>query len=301
MAAYNRAHTLDRAIESVLRQTYPHWELVIVDDGSTDGTDEVLGRRRDERIRVVRHDRNRGVTAAKNTGFDHARGDWIATLDSDDEIVPQALAVLLRPLDEVDPDLDAVGCNCFDSQTGTLTGRGLRRDQFISVPIMLDVLRGEHWGMFHRRILGNRRFNERIRGSEGLLWCRIYDGAKWYYVHRGLRVYHTEGDDRLTSSAAPARDRERRRYEMYRAIFDEESALLHHIRRLSVREYRSILREAARSFLLAGDGERLGEAVRNLEESGEHLRPGLLRAGARLSPLLRALRGPGPVEKEMRR
>lgn len=67
IATYNRASTLPRAIESVRRQTHGDWELIIVDDGSTDHTPEIIAAIEDSRIRTYRHAKNRGVTAAKNT------------------------------------------------------------------------------------------------------------------------------------------------------------------------------------------------------------------------------------------
>src|ERR1035437_5927629 len=91
MATNNRAATLPRAVDSVRRQTCEEWEVIVVDDGSTDGTSDFLGELAHPRIRVCRHSSNRGVTAAKNTGLDQIRGDWFTTLDSDDEMVPEAL------------------------------------------------------------------------------------------------------------------------------------------------------------------------------------------------------------------
>ena len=69
-------------------------------DGSVDETTAIVGRwySSDSRIRVFRHESNRGVTAAKNTGFDHIQGEWFVMLDSDDEMTPEALAVLLKRL-----------------------------------------------------------------------------------------------------------------------------------------------------------------------------------------------------------
>ncbi len=71
MATYNRADTLQRAIDSVVQQSYGDWELIIVDDGSTDATAEVLESVTDPRVSIQRHPRNRGMHAAKNTGLDH--------------------------------------------------------------------------------------------------------------------------------------------------------------------------------------------------------------------------------------
>ena len=83
LPSYNRAHILPRAIESILGQTYKDIELIIVDDGSSDNTAEVVGRFSDSRIVYVRQE-NAGACAARNNGIAHARGDYIAFQDSDD-------------------------------------------------------------------------------------------------------------------------------------------------------------------------------------------------------------------------
>lgn len=88
---YNRAHLLGRAIQSVLEQTYRDFEIIVVDDGSTDNTEEVVKSFNDERIRYIRRERNKGGAAARNTGIKAARGEYIAFQDSDDEWSPQKL------------------------------------------------------------------------------------------------------------------------------------------------------------------------------------------------------------------
>ena len=86
---YNRRNTLPRAVESVLNQTYKPIEIIVVDDGSTDGTKEMFS----EMYPLVHYiyQVNSGVSSARNTGIKSASGDWIALLDSDDEWLPDKL------------------------------------------------------------------------------------------------------------------------------------------------------------------------------------------------------------------
>lgn len=82
---FNRAHTLGRAIDSVLASDYPHFELIVVDDGSSDGTQELLaGYTSKGQLKVITRE-NGGVSAARNSGVGASSGDWVAFLDSDDE------------------------------------------------------------------------------------------------------------------------------------------------------------------------------------------------------------------------
>lgn len=90
---YNRAHLVGRAIQSVLNQTYQDFELIIVDDGSTDNTEEIIKefQEQDKRIKYIKHDKNKGGSTTRNTGIKAARGEYIAFQDSDDEWLPEKL------------------------------------------------------------------------------------------------------------------------------------------------------------------------------------------------------------------
>ena len=96
---YNRTSLLLRAVASVRAQTFNDWELIVVDDGSSEDIAGALASVEDPRIRLIRHGVNRGAPAARNTGLAEVRGEWVAFLDSDDEWLPQKLAkqlVLVR-------------------------------------------------------------------------------------------------------------------------------------------------------------------------------------------------------------
>ncbi len=96
--AYNRGLMIRHALESVLNQTFPDWEAVVVNDGSTDNTGQVAEQyaAKDPRIRFLQHDRRKGAQAARNTGVRAARGKWIAFLDSDDRWLPSSLEARVK-------------------------------------------------------------------------------------------------------------------------------------------------------------------------------------------------------------
>ena len=91
MPSYNTASFIEETIQSVLNQTYTNWELIIVDDCSTDNTDEVLENIKDSRIRYFKNDKNSGAAVSRNKALCEARGQWIAYLDSDDLWMPEKL------------------------------------------------------------------------------------------------------------------------------------------------------------------------------------------------------------------
>ena len=92
ITTYNRARIVRRCIDSCLAQSFSDFEIVVVDDGSSDDTAAVLSERYDDpRLRIVAHESNRGINPARYTGASNARGEWVVVIDSDDELLPGAL------------------------------------------------------------------------------------------------------------------------------------------------------------------------------------------------------------------
>ena len=91
MPAYNASQLISQSIDSVLAQTYPHWELIIINDKSTDNTLQVIRTYTDPRIKIIDSPKNQGTAKARNTGIATATGHWLAFLDSDDLWTPEKL------------------------------------------------------------------------------------------------------------------------------------------------------------------------------------------------------------------
>ncbi|MDR8393380.1 glycosyltransferase family 2 protein [Aliifodinibius sp. S!AR15-10] len=107
---YNRSKLLKRAIDSVLQQTYSHLECLVVDDASTDNTNEVIAEYEDERIIYIRHNENKHVSVARNTGIKHAGGKYLAFLDDDDEWLPSKLEKQVQVFESVDSKVGLIYC-----------------------------------------------------------------------------------------------------------------------------------------------------------------------------------------------
>ena len=93
---YNASLYLRECLDSILTQSYTDYELILVDDGSTDGSEAILSAYRDAYpcIKLIRQE-NKGVSAARNRGLDCAVGEWVAFIDADDYLLPGALALLV--------------------------------------------------------------------------------------------------------------------------------------------------------------------------------------------------------------
>ncbi len=109
MPVYNRENYVKEALDSVLNQSFQDFEIVVVDDGSTDKTPQILAQyaEKDNRIRVFTHETNCGVGCARNTAQSHANGKYLVIMDSDDVMVPQRLERQVRAMEE-NPDIDAL-------------------------------------------------------------------------------------------------------------------------------------------------------------------------------------------------
>lgn len=121
---YNRATMIERAVNSILKQNYSSYEVIIVDDGSTDETASVIAGIPDNRIRYIFLEENQGVAHARNVGIKKARYDYIAFLDSDDEWLPDKLELQMKEFEHSPAEIGLVYC-----RMGGLTRDG--KDRFV--------------------------------------------------------------------------------------------------------------------------------------------------------------------------
>jgi glycosyltransferase involved in cell wall biosynthesis len=109
ISVYNRPKEILRCIDSCLSQSFFDFELIVVDDGSTDDTIDVLSSRLDPRLQVIQHKQNEGMSAARDTGVKHSRGEWIVRLDSDHALLSMALDKFHEYTLLVDEDIGVIG------------------------------------------------------------------------------------------------------------------------------------------------------------------------------------------------
>ena len=139
---YNVEKYLERCLDSILNQTYSDLEIILVDDGSTDTSPEICDAyaKRDERIRTF-HQKNGGLSAARNTGLDNARGDYIGFVDSDDQIVPTMYESLLVAMENEKADI-AIGNFAYLDEQGRKAGESfpLKKAVYSGIQAMEQLL-----------------------------------------------------------------------------------------------------------------------------------------------------------------
>lgn len=177
---YNAEKTLKRCVDSIIRQTYSDWELLLVDDGSCDASSKMCDEYalKDTRIKSF-HQRNQGVSAARNLGLDQARGKWILFVDSDDYLLDDTLH--LGP--QYSEDLIVFLFKTLDSQ-GHLnewrsvppvvcSNRKMMADYLLS-NIHFCIFRSPWTKFFKRDLIGDLRFDERIKIGEDTIFVEQY-------------------------------------------------------------------------------------------------------------------------------
>ncbi|MEH7413682.1 glycosyltransferase family 2 protein, partial [Neobacillus drentensis] len=151
MAVYNGEEYLKEAIDSILHQTYKDFEFIIVNDGSSDKTREILNLLEDNRVRVIHLDENKGLANALNIGIQNANGEWIVRQDADDVSYPHRIMEQANHI-KSHPDVILLGSHikCFSGRpsvsknkvkvvekyfNGFLNRADLRRERFIGCPL----------------------------------------------------------------------------------------------------------------------------------------------------------------------
>jgi len=199
---YNRGALLRRVYECLLAQTLQDFEWLVVDDGSTDDTRQIVAEMIAEgrlRIRYF-YKPNGGVHTAHNVAVQHAAGRFFMRCDSDDEFVPEAMQTFVAAwrsiLEERHYQFSGVSCLCMDKR-GRPIGDPYPRDGWDSDWRTLSELRGEKWGIHLTRILRDFPFPQ-FKGErqvpEGVVWGRVHDHYRTRCINVPLRIYHAAPD-----------------------------------------------------------------------------------------------------------
>ncbi len=232
---FNRAHTLHRVYDSLKNQTYRNFEWIIVDDGSTDQTFELVkdwGKEADFSIRYFWQE-NKGKHIAFNRGVQEARGELFLPLDSDDACIPTALERFIYhwntiPLEKRE-GFTGVCALCMD-QYGKLVG-----DLFPFNPTDSDSLeikyrykvKGEKWGFNRIDILKKYSYPEHEKMKfilEGFVWYNIARNYKTRFINEMLRIYYQQdymGSDQLSQSLSDIKKTTAESYAIGSSIYYE--------------------------------------------------------------------------------
>jgi hypothetical protein len=135
---FNKAAYVSRALASISSQTFTDFEIIVVDDGSTDGSSEIVARHRDSRVRLVSQ-QNSGPGAARNRGIEQSRGQLLAFLDADDEWLPHYLEASLAAMDSSGARPATHTCAYFDEPSGVDSSALWRSRGFASGVCMVDA------------------------------------------------------------------------------------------------------------------------------------------------------------------
>jgi glycosyltransferase involved in cell wall biosynthesis len=233
LPTFNRASTIKRAISSVLSQTYKDLELIVIDDGSTDDTEQIAAKSSDGRLRYIRYQSNRGATHARNLGIGLATGEYIAFQDSDDEWLPDKLSRQVETLAQASAETGVVFTGywrALDNRRVYMPFPRLRADNdeaarklsrqfylFVATPSVL--VKRE---CFTRVGL----FDERLsRLQEWELWIRFSQYYRFAHISEPLMISHHQPDSITANYEALATSFDLI-LERHREIFEADRQLL---------------------------------------------------------------------------
>lgn len=192
---YNRSKIIVNGLNSLIKQNLQTWKAFIVDDGSTDDTQEVVESFNDSRLKYI-YQQNAERSSARNNGIEHANGEWICFLDSDDEYTPEHLSSIAEFIEKENPAPGLISTGLLISN-----GKELKKKDFLSLQNNILVEIGEKFLIptqvcVHRSILEKEKFDTRFRLWEDThLWLRIAAQYPVYQIEKytAIQNIHDEG------------------------------------------------------------------------------------------------------------
>ena len=213
---YNRADLLPRAIKSVLNQTFKDFELIIVDDGSTDNTKEVVKgfQKEDGRIRYIWQENSGGAAKPKNKGIKNSKGDYIAILDSDDEWLPEKLQKQLELFkNSSNPQIGFVSCHALiiNEKNGKKLEYRIPRYKNVLKNILTHDYMGSGSGMIYKKTVFDDigLFDEKLKtGQDWEMRIKLARKYDFDFVDEPLFKYYIHSENISGLSDIKIRERD---------------------------------------------------------------------------------------------
>lgn len=210
MPVYNSADTLVQAVRSVQAQDHTDWELLVTDDGSTDGSDELLAdlAREDERIKPARGPGRSGAAGARNLAIDRAGGDMIAFLDADDMWLGGKLSRQLSFAEDTSAALTFTSYYKMSADYAGAAADFAPNDRVVHARPHVDyaTMLQQNWigcltAMYDRRRVGTRLMPDLRKRQDYALWLSILrDGGRGYGLDEPLALYRDQRSGSLSSN-----------------------------------------------------------------------------------------------------
>ena len=235
---HNRVDLLPRAIESVLNQTYNDIEVIVVSDGSSDGTDVFMGKYiGDSRVRYITYKPARGGNYARNTGIDASNGDYIAFLDDDDEWLSNKIEKQLA-LMEADSEVGLVytGINCIYVNEGiSYSFKPYLRGDLSKEILFKNCIGSTSSVMLRRSHCLTGRFDENLPARQDFdLWIKILQGCKVDVVSEPMvNYYNYRNQAQVSSSTAKYILATEYINKKYKDLFDKLTPYEYKVKRLN--------------------------------------------------------------------
>ena len=204
---YNAEKYLKRCVNSILNQTYPGFELLLVDDGSTDGSGIICDEYAEIDRRIVAfHSENRGVSAARNKGLENAEGHYICFIDADDYVGKDYLRILVESIETAEAGMALIGAVEVTSEETVFVSSPDQREVFNSSTAFREMIYGEKfgwasWGKLYRKELASLiRFPEKIIYDDFYTIPYILEKCGKCVYSTSKQYYYYQCEDSLTHS-----------------------------------------------------------------------------------------------------
>ena len=210
MPAYNAGKYIEEAIRSVIAQTVTDWELLVIDDCSTDETCAIVAKlaEQDERIRLFRNEENRGVARTRNRGLDLCRGQYVALLDRDDLWLPEKLAKQLQQLRDTGAELGYCSYAMIDKN-----GCSIRADYLVPEAatyewILRENVIGCSTAIMTQHVAKRNKFSTDFYHEDYVMWLSLLkEGIRACGCQEVLAKYRVTSDSRSGDKLRSAKNR----------------------------------------------------------------------------------------------